>query len=77
MKILSPLFNRSARSFFTPPEHPRGFGVRWVRGEDAHRFGNGGSQTSESGVSPVPRQPPHSKTLARIQHAASLSVTIL
>ncbi len=38
-------------------------GVRWARGEGTHRFGWGGAQPSQSGVSPVPRQPPHSKTL--------------
>jgi len=38
------------------------FGLRWVRGEGTHRFGSDHPQTNQSGVSPVPRQPPHSKT---------------
>ena len=37
-------------------------GVRWVRGEGIHRFRFGPPQAIQSGVSPVPRQPPHSKT---------------
>ena len=37
-------------------------GVRWVRGEGTHRFPLDPPQTIQSGVSPVPRQPPHSKT---------------
>ena len=37
-------------------------GVRWVRGEGTHRFGLGRRCRYQSGVSPVPRQPPHSKT---------------
>ena len=41
------------------------FGVRWVRGEGTHRFGSGDPQTIQSGVSPVPRQPPHSKISRR------------
>ena len=40
-------------------------GVRWVRGEGTHRFGSAHWAPSESGVSPVPRQPPQSKTLTR------------
>ncbi len=48
-----------------PSEPPRGLGVRWVRGEGTHRFGLDAQPISESGVSPVPRQPPHSKTLTR------------
>jgi len=40
-------------------------GVRWVRGEGTHRFGLNASHEFESGVSPVTRQPPHSKTLRR------------
>ena len=41
------------------------FGVRWVRGEGTHRFGLGPLRLAQSGVSPVPRQPPHSKTWRR------------
>ena len=37
-------------------------GVRWVRGEGTHRFRFDPPQACQSGVSPVPRQPPHSKT---------------
>ena len=43
------------------PAHQR-LGVRGVRGEGTHRFHFGPPQASQSGVSPVPRQPPHSKT---------------
>src|SRR5688572_10565675 len=42
-------------------------GVRWVRGEGTHRFGLNARQEFQSGVSPVPRQPPHSKTLRRFE----------
>ncbi len=48
------------------PRQPRParqrLGVRWVRGEGTHRFRFDPPQASQSGVSPVPRQPPHSKT---------------
>src|SRR5688572_7334338 len=43
----------------------QGLGVRWVRGEGTHRFGLNARPEFQSGVSPVPRQPPHSKTLRR------------
>ena len=33
-----------------------------MRGEGTHRFGLPGGDPRQSGVSPVPRQPPHSKT---------------
>ena len=52
---------KSRKSSFVPPTRQR-FGLRWVRGGGAHRFGNGHASSTESGVSPVPRQPPHSKT---------------
>ncbi len=45
-------------------------GVRWVRGKGTHRFpevGNIERGWTQSGVSPVPRQPPHSKTLRRFE----------
>jgi len=38
-------------------------GVRWVGGEGTHRFCLGRAAPSQSGASPVPRRPPHSKTL--------------
>jgi hypothetical protein len=35
-----------------------------VRGEGTHRFASDQTKAIQSGVSPIPRQPPHSKTAA-------------
>jgi hypothetical protein len=51
------------------------FGVRWVRGEGTHRFGFGLPPAGQSGVSPVPRQPPHSKRFAA-RNAVRPNVTV-
>jgi len=51
---------------------PLGFGVRRVRGEGTRRFSSARVQMEESGVSPVPRQPPQSKPLARGSSAPCL-----
>jgi hypothetical protein len=42
-------------------------GVLWVRGEGTHHFGTGCRFRSESGVGPVPRQPPHAKSSGRVR----------
>ena len=57
-------------------------GLRWVRGEGTHRFGESGThlpsniepqRPAESGVSPIPRQPPQSKTLRGVTSQARFS----
>jgi hypothetical protein len=51
-----------------------------VRGEGTHRFRFGPPQAIQSGVSPVPRQPPHSKTsrqFGRFRGRAPLACRLL
>ena len=47
-------------------ELAEGRGARWVRGAAPCRVGLGTPTPPGSGVSPVPRQPPHAKPPARI-----------
>ena len=54
-----------------PLKLPPGFGLRRVRGEGTRRFRRERTVRIESGVSPVPRQPPQSKTLSRVREMSA------
>ena len=62
LQLLTCIKDRHQRALKMARKRP---GVRWVRGEGTHRFASVPLQTSQIGISPVPRRPPYSKTSRR------------